>query len=174
MFKEKYKKMLTSLDVDERYIENKAKGDYAKDILDAFDRVSAGKELVVIEGTGHAGVGSVFDLSNATVAKLLNSKVVLLTPGGVGRPIDEAMLNKPLFDKENAKLMGVVVNKVLPLKFEKIKQYVNMGFQKKNLPVLGVMPYQKRLDIPTVREIFEELKISILCGEKHLDNSALS
>ena len=67
--------------------------------------------------------------------------------------------------------MGVVVNKVLPHKFEKIKQYVSMGFKKKNLPVLGVMPYQKRLDIPTVREIFEELKIRILCGEKHLDNS---
>ena len=83
----------------EKYIENKAKGNYAKEILDAFDRVSAGKELVVIEGTGHAGVGSVFDLSNATVAKLLNSKVILLTPGGVGRPIDEAMLNKPLLTK---------------------------------------------------------------------------
>ncbi|MGB2705524.1 MAG: AAA family ATPase [Candidatus Omnitrophota bacterium] len=155
----------------EKYIEGKtAKSDYAKSIIDSFNKVARDNELVIIEGTGHAGVGSVFDLSNATVAKLLDSKVILLTPGGIGRPIDEAMLNKPLFDTEGVELAGVVVNKVLPEKFDKIEKYVKMGFEKKGIPVLGVMPYQKRLDLPTVREIFEELKIKLLCGEKHVDN----
>lgn len=155
----------------EKYIEGKtAKSDYAKNIIDSFNKVAKDSELVVIEGTGHAGVGSVFDLSNATVAKLLESKVILLTPGGVGRPIDEAMLNKPLFDKEGVELAGVVVNKVLHEKFNKVKKYVKMGFKNKGLNVLGVMPYKKRLDLPTVREIFEELKIKLLCGEKHIDN----
>ena len=40
-------------------------------ICRAFDRVSWEKDFTLIEGTGHAGVGSVFDLSNASVAKLL-------------------------------------------------------------------------------------------------------
>ena len=155
----------------ERYIEGKAHDDYAKRILESFDKVSKGKELVVIEGTGHGGVGSVFDLSNANVAKLLNSKVILLTPGGIGRPIDEAMLNKALFDQEGVKLAGVVVNKVLPQKFHKVSRYVKMGFEKKNLGVLGVMPYQKRLDLPTMREIYEEVKIKLICGEENLKNT---
>jgi len=155
----------------EKYIDGKtAKGNYAKDIIDSFNRVARDNELVIVEGTGHAGVGSVFDLSNATVAKLLDSKVILLTPGGVGRPIDEAMLNKPLFDKEKVTLAGVVVNKLLPAKFNRINKYVKMGFKKKGIPVLGVMPYQKRLDLPTVREIYDELGIKILCGKKYLDN----
>jgi len=110
----------------ESYIEGTAKGNYAKNITDSFNRVARDNELVIIEGTGHAGVGSVFDLSNATVAKLLDSKVILLTPGGVGRPIDEAMLNKSLFDKAGVTLAGVVVNKVLPGKFAKIAKYVKM------------------------------------------------
>ncbi|MBC8041143.1 MAG: AAA family ATPase, partial [Opitutaceae bacterium] len=42
-------------------------------ICRAFDRVSWEKDFTLIEGTGHAGVGSVFDLSNASVAKLLKS-----------------------------------------------------------------------------------------------------
>ncbi|UCD55471.1 MAG: AAA family ATPase [Candidatus Omnitrophota bacterium] len=156
----------------EKYIESSSnKNDYAKDILNSFKRVGEGKDLVIIEGTGHAGVGSVFDLSNATVAKLLRSKVILLAPGGVGRPIDEVMLNKALFDKEGVKLAGVVVNKVLPSKFGRIKGYIKMGFKKKALPVLGVMPYQKRLDLPTMREIYEEVKIKLLCGEKYLENT---
>ena len=155
----------------EKYIEGKtAKSDYAKNIIDSFNKIAKNNELVIIEGTGHAGVGSVFDLSNATVAKLLDSKVILLTPGGVGRPIDEVMLNKPLFDKEKVELAGVIVNKLLPAKFDKINKYVRMGFKKKGIPVLGVMPYQRRLDLPTVREIFEEVKIKLLCGEKHIDN----
>jgi len=155
----------------ERYIDGKSTKDYAKRIAQAFDRVAEGKDLVIIEGTGHAGVGSVFDLSNATVARLLKSKVMLITPGGIGRPIDEAMLNKALFDKEGVKVAGVIVNKVLPAKFDKAAKFVKMGFEKKNIPVLGVMPYQKRLDLPTMREIFEESKIKLLCGEKYLDNT---
>ena len=156
----------------ERYIKgtSKSKSDYAEDILNSFRRVGEGKDLVIIEGTGHTGVGSVFDLSNATVAKLLDAEVILLAPGGVGRPIDEVMLNKALFDKEGVKLAGVVVNKVLPSKFDKIKRLIKMGFEKKALSVLGVMPYQKRLDLPTMREIYEEVKIKLLCGEKYLEN----
>ncbi|MCQ9206700.1 MAG: AAA family ATPase [Omnitrophica bacterium] len=156
----------------ERYIvENGASNKaYRKSISDSFERVAKDKELVVVEGTGHAGVGSVFDLSNAVVAKLLGSKVILLTPGGIGKPIDEAMLNKTLFDKEGVRLAGVVVNKVRAQKFDKIKKFVKMGFEMKNTPVLGTMPYQRRLAIPTMREIFEELKIDLLCGANQLDN----
>ena len=154
----------------ERYIEGTSKGNYAKDITESFNRVAKDKDLVIIEGTGHAGVGSVFDLCNATVARLLNSKVILLGPGGIGRPIDEFMLNRALFDKEGVKLAGVVVNKVLSDKFSKVNKYVRMGLEKKKLPVLGVMPYQKRLDLPTIREIFEEVKIKLLCGKDYLEN----
>ena len=155
----------------ERYIEGKTKGKYAKEIIKSFERVAHDKDLVIIEGTGHAGVGSVFDLSNATVAKLLKSKVILLTPGGVGRPIDEAMLNKSLFDWQRVKLVGAVVNKVLPNKFEKVSKYVRMGFNRKKIDVMGVMPYQKRLDIPTMRELFDELDVKMLCGGENMDNS---
>ena len=48
----------------------------------AFDIAAWEKDFVIIEGTGHAGVGSVFDLSNATVAKLLKSKVIIVSRGG--------------------------------------------------------------------------------------------
>ena len=155
----------------EKYIEGKTRGNYRKDIIKSFNKVAEDSDFIIIEGTGHAGVGSVFDLSNATVARLLNARVVLLAPGGVGRPIDEAMLNRSLFDRERVRLAGVVVNKVRPGKFAKINKYVRMGFEKKKTPVLGVMPYQKRLALPTIREILEELKIELLCGKNYLDHS---
>ncbi|MBI4974366.1 MAG: dethiobiotin synthase, partial [Candidatus Omnitrophica bacterium] len=82
----------------ERYIENGPEQDFTKLIRDSFERIARDSDLVVIEGTGHAGVGSVFDLSNATVARLLDANAILISSGGIGRPIDEVMLNKPLFD----------------------------------------------------------------------------
>jgi len=155
----------------EKYIQGTTDTDYSKLILQSYKRVAAESDLVIIEGTGHAGVGSVFDLSNATVARLLGAKVILLAPGGVGRPIDEVMLNKSLFDRSGVRLAGIVVNKVMPEKFNKVNKLIRVGFKKKGIQVLGAMPFQKRLAIPTVREIMEELKVPLICGYQNADVS---
>lgn len=156
----------------ERFIEKGPDEDYAKLIRDSYDKVAKNNDLVIIEGTGHAGVGSVFNLSNATVAKLLDANVILISSGGVGKPIDEVVLNKALFDKEGVNLAGVVVNKVLPEKYDRISKFVTKGMGQKGLNVFGVLPYQKMLDIPTIREIMEELKIAALYETDNLDKPA--
>jgi len=156
----------------ERFIEKGSDEDYGKLIKDAYERVAKDNDLVIIEGTGHAGVGSVLNLSNAAVAKLLEANVVLISSGGVGKPIDEVVLNKALFDKEGVSLAGVVVNKVLPEKYDKISRIVRKGMEQKGLNVLGILPYQKVLDIPTMREIKEELKLDFMHEGSGLDRPA--
>jgi dethiobiotin synthetase len=79
-----------------------------KRIQKAFDRVAWEKDFVLCEGSGHAGVGSVFDLSNAQVAKILGCKVIIVTQGGIGKPIDEVALNQALFEKEGVEIIGVI------------------------------------------------------------------
>ncbi|MDO8525102.1 MAG: AAA family ATPase, partial [Candidatus Omnitrophota bacterium] len=156
----------------ERYIENGPEEDYAARIKSAFEHMASGSDLVIIEGTGHAGVGSVFDLSNAAVARLLDANVILVSSGGVGKPIDEIMLNKALFDKEGVKIAGIIVNKVLPEKFNKISRLVKMGLEKKGLNMLGALPYQKILDTPTMREIKEDVDVDLLYEGASLDGLA--
>ncbi len=153
----------------EKYIEKPNKESLIKQIQRSFEKVSKNKDLVIIEGTGHAGVGSVFDLSNATVAKLLGAKVIIVSSGGIGRPIDEIALNKVLFEKEGVEIMGVIINKVLPEKFEKVNCLVRKGLSRKGLRLLGVMPYKQCLTTPTMRQIRDELKLRSLSGEEHLD-----
>jgi BioD-like phosphotransacetylase family protein len=154
----------------EKYIDKPNKKEITDHIKEAFNRVSKNKELVIIEGTGHAGVGSVFDHSNSTVAKLLGSKVILISSGGVGRPIDEIMLNKALFEKEGVKLLGVIVNKVLPEKFDKINNYVRKGLSRKGVAVLGVVPYYPILHAPSITQILEETDFELLSGKENLNN----
>ena len=63
----------------EEYIERGDRKELSQKIQTSFDRISHGKQLILIEGTGHAGVGAVIDLSNASVAKLLGAKVLILS-----------------------------------------------------------------------------------------------
>ena len=93
-------------------------------IMDGFAEVSDGADIVIVEGTGHAGVGSVVDLSNARVASLLGAEVIIVTSGGIGRPIDELCLNQALFAREGVPEFGVVFNKVLASRMEETREPV--------------------------------------------------
>jgi len=126
-------------------------------ICRAFDRVSWEKDFTLIEGTGHAGVGSVFDLSNARVAKLLDAKVILVCPGGIGRPIDEIALNKALFDQQGVEIIGAILNKVEPDKIPQIAEYAGLGLSRLGVPLLGVLPVQKMLSAPNLLQVAEEI-----------------
>lgn len=155
----------------EHYIVSPKPKSITRQIKRAFKRISKKQKLVIIEGTGHAGVGSVFDHSNAKVAKLLNSKVILISSGGIGRPIDEIVLNKSLFEKEGVKLLGVIINKVMPDKFDKINTLVREGLKRQGVDVLGVIPYNPLLSYPTIKQILEEadFKLAYACPDELLD-----
>lgn len=158
----------------EEYIERGRKEDITQKIQASFSRISRGKELVVVEGTGHAGVGAVIDSSNASVAKLLGAKVLILSVGGIGRPIDEIAINKSLFDQEGVEVLGVVINKVLPEKYDKIKRITKKSLAEKGINLFGLIPFQKCLTYPTMEQIQEATGAGILCGEKYLDKKVIN
>jgi len=152
-------------DFTRKYIENANHDFFVRRLQNSFDRAAWEKDFVIIEGSGHAGVGSVFDLSNARVAHLLGSKVILVTRGGVGRAIDEAALNKALFDKEGVELIGVVLNKVLPEKLEYIKDIVGRGLARLGIELLGCIPVEPILGHATLGQVNREVEGHFLAGK---------
>src|SRR5262245_17634579 len=149
-------------DVTRKYLESSNNEVLVKRIKRAFDRVAWEKDFVLCEGSGHAGVGSVFDLSNAQVAKILGAKVIIVTQGGIGRPIDEVALNQALFEKEGVEIIGVILNKVLGPKVDLITDFARRGLKRKGLELLGVIPHLRVLSCPTIELIGEELKAELL------------
>lgn len=123
----------------------------------AFDRTAYEKDMVIIEGSGHAGVGSVFDMSNAQAAKLYGAKAIIVSKGGIGKPIDEIALNKALFDKFGVEVIGAILNKVLPEKLDSIREYAGNGLERLGVPLLGVLPLEKQLASPNLSQIVEEI-----------------
>ena len=95
-----------------RVIEGEVVEDLSARIVAARDEMAHGRDLILLEGTGHAGVGAVIGLSNADVAALLGAPVIIVSEGGIGRPIDEIVLNAALFAARGVEVAGAIVNKV--------------------------------------------------------------
>src|SRR6202034_3391560 len=142
-------------DFTRKYLQSSNNDALVKKIQKAFDRVSWEKDFVLCEGSGHAGVGSVFDLSNARVAKILGAKVIMVSQGGIGKPIDEVYLNQAVFEKEGVEIIGVILNKVTPDKIDYITEFARRGLKRKGLDLLGVLPHQPILSRPSVELIGE-------------------
>ncbi len=153
-----------------RYIENPDVKPLEDRILSAYSTISRRHPFVLVEGTGHAGVGSCFNLSNARVAQMLGAKAVIVAPGGIGRPIDEVALSLNLFRQYNVEVLGVILNKTMPEKYDKIKRITSKGFELLGTKLLGTMPYQQQLSSYTVKQISEEFNYGVLCGSESLHN----
>ena len=142
----------------EDYIQHGNRENLINPLCESHKRLRDQSDFLLIEGTGHAGVGSVFDLSNADTAKALKSKVVLVSLGGIGRAIDEIMLNKAVFDLHGVELIGVIINKVKQDKYDKVTNLIKLGLKRQNIDVLGCIPFVDMLIHPTVSSIFDNFE----------------
>ena len=152
------------------FLDKPAEYTFRDNIIQAAKMLEEEYEMVVYEGTGHPGVGSVVGLSNADVAKLINAPVILIVEGGVGYTIDRLFLCLSPFQQMGVPIAGVIINKVLPSKIEKVRHYVGMKLKEWDIPLLGVMPYDKTLLYPLLDAVRQIIKGKVLHHPSGLNN----
>lgn len=133
-------------------------------VREAFARVAAGKDAILIEGTGHACLGSVYGLSNATVAKELGAKVLIISSGGVGQPLDEIALNVAFFRQHGVEVIGAVINKARPHEIAPLKDFGRRALERLKVPLLGVIPNDPILESRSVLQVFEGIGAQLLAS----------
>ena len=138
------------------YIAGEVVEDLAARVI-AAHRHFLGYDVLLIEGTGHAGVGAVIGLSNGAVAAALGAPAIIISEGGVGRPIDEIVLNAALFERHGVPIAGAIVNKVDVEAQPGIDEVLRKGLAPYDIPLLGVLPRQPILSNPTLEMILEGL-----------------
>ena len=154
----------------ERFIEQPEQYDYPERILNANNILNKNYDVTVFEGTGHPGVGTVTGVNNAKVAKMLNAGVIMVVEGGIGNTIDRFYMSTSLFREENVPIIGVIVNKVLEDKLEKVKQYVGKWLEMIDIPLLGVIPYDQTLAYPVMETIVDKIDGEVLYNDIKLNN----
>jgi BioD-like phosphotransacetylase family protein len=127
------------------FVMGRVNDDLASAVADADQAVAHDKDVVLIEGTGHAGVGAVIGLSNATVAAMLEAPVLIVSEGGVGRPIDEIVLNHALFERHGVRVAGAVINKVNVDANPDLPEVLRRGLAQHGIHLIGCIPFSELL-----------------------------
>jgi len=144
---------------------NLKRDNIAQQMFDAIAELDAKNDFLIIEGAGHTGVGTLFGCNNARIAKETGAAVLMVTGGGLGNVVDSAQMNLALFQKEQAKVKAILVNKIIPEKREQTLKYLNMAFADEGIQVVGGFNYQPILANPTLRRIAGVLDIKLHASE---------
>lgn len=150
------------------YLDNEVtEEDMLKKICSAFKTISSNHDYTIVEGTGHVGVGSIFNLNNARVAAELGLGVILIASAGLGSAYDELALNVAMCRYYGVRIKGVILNRVLESKRDMILDYFPKTLKKWNIPLLGCVPFSDLLSHPTVKDFESLFDTSLISGQPH-------
>ncbi|MEM9887218.1 MAG: AAA family ATPase [Bacteroidota bacterium] len=152
------------------FIQNPAQFDFKKKVKAAAEELEKAHDIIVYEGTGHVGVGSIINLSNAQVAKMLDVEVILIAEGGIGRTFDRLNLNLALFREQNVPIKGVIINKIHADKLEHVRTHIEARLKQIGIPLLAALPFDRKLSFPLISTINKNIKGKVLLNPDHLDN----
>jgi len=136
------------------------------DIVAGFRDIDDRSDVVLCEGTGHAGVGSIVGASNAKIASMLGADMILVANGGLGSTFDELELNRVLCEQHGVNIAGIIVNKVKLDKYEQTKHYMGRAFMSMwAVPLLGVIPDRPYLGCPALADLERLFKTEMVSGK---------
>lgn len=130
-------------------------------IKQACKELEEKNDFLIIEGSGHGGVGSVIGINNAQIAKVLDAPVIMVASGGIGCVIDSVQLNLSLFKQEGADVRLLLVNKLLPAKRAETLEYLEKFFGSRKQALAGAFNYSTILANPTLIDLSNLLKLPL-------------
>ena len=130
------------------------------------------KKVIIAEGTGHPGVGSIIGLSNADVCSFINADVIYIAGGGLGNTLDKLDIDLSYFYNKKNRVKGIIFNKLIPEKVSTIKKYITEDFLNNkykefgaDLKIYGFLPEIKDLFKPSMKVIKDRFKKSYVIGD---------
>ena len=142
--------------------------DFHERILRAYAELEKRCDLIIIEGSGHAGVGSVMKTSNARVAQILNAPVLMVTGGGLGNVVDKIYMGLALFEKEGVEVRAVLANKIMPDKRDRTLDYLSRALSDEDMTVIGGVDYYPVLADPTLRRVSKLLNLPLFGNKREM------
>lgn len=137
-----------------------------ENIQSSHQRICEKSKFVVVEGSGHVGVGSLLGISNARIANQLGLDMVLVTNAGIGKMFDELSLNLQLCAANHVRVRGVIINRMRENQQGNIRRHMGDALQRSNIPVIAMVPDKEFLDSPSVMDLERLFKAELLSGQK--------
>lgn len=138
--------------------------DYRAQLAKYLDVASG--ELVLLEGPGTLDEGSLFDFSLLDAANAIDASILLVSRWQSLLSVHKLLAAKRLLGD---RLLGVVLNDMPVNQMEMAQTEVRPFLEKRDVPVLGILPRSALLRSVTVRELVKQLKAEVLCRSDRLD-----
>lgn len=141
-------------------------------IIEKFKNLQENNEFVIVEGADFMGRSTNLEFDdNISIAKNLGIPVFLIVKGEdktVQETVSAAISTYKLFQDEGVQILTVVVNKLTPELTEEVIEKLKEG-----LPadvIINVIPQDRNLGNPTIKEIVESVNGKALFGEHLFSN----
>ncbi|CCH52064.1 phosphate acetyltransferase [Fibrisoma limi BUZ 3] len=155
-----------------QYMESEGRGDMLNTIISKYKQQEERYDFTVIEGSDYLGEGIAFEFeSNASIAKNLGVPVLIVVSGenrSTAQVISAAMSALQGFETREVQVLGIVANRVRAEQVDDVRELLKM-----QLPadiMITVIPWEKGLQSPTMKEIKDGLDATLLFGEELLTN----
>jgi BioD-like phosphotransacetylase family protein len=135
-------------------------------ILDAFEQVSKGKDVMLIGGTGKLESGKAFNISGYDLIERLRTRVLLIDRYEKQLYLDGVL---DAHERLGERLLGVIVNRVHAGYAEELQDLIVPFLEQKGIPVFGILPYDAVLGSVMIADIVEALAGDVLCCRNRLD-----
>ncbi len=134
--------------------------DYPKRLMDSYDRVSEGKDVMLIEGVHRLSAGGLVGLPASHVCQLLNAKSLTVI-----RYVDLLTLDSVLFYRQvlGDSMIGLVINGVSHRQMESAQQIAKPYLQREGILVYAILPEERFLKSVSVRQLGETLDADMVC-----------
>lgn len=136
-------------------------------IMHSFNRLSKGKDIILIEGGESIQQGAFLNISDISLSKIINSKVIVVDRFTPDISIDSLLLAKDILGKN---LLGVILNCVPTLKLNFVNNHVVPFFSQKKIEVLGVLPFDELLNSVSIKELRQTLGGELICCTDKQEN----
>ncbi len=161
--------ILVPVVIEPFYIESVLRGQgdgYADKLTAAFGRVSAGKDVMILEGASSLAEGSLVGLPPHRVASLLSAKALLVVKYTSDLFVDDVLAAAQMLQGQ---MIGCVVNAIPVGRMDFVETVIVPFLKEHGVQVFGLLPQERVLQSVSVRELSEALGGEILCAENKSD-----
>lgn len=151
----------------EAILSGESEADFVADLKEAYQRVSKGRDVVVLEGGANLREGYLIGLPTPEVAQMLGAGALVVVKYKDDLQIlDDALTaHRRLGDV----LVGVVMNAVPRQRMPFVQEAVKPALEARGVPVLAVLPQERLLLSVSVGDLKEFLSGKVLCCPDKMD-----
>ncbi|MFO8237006.1 MAG: phosphate acetyltransferase [Prochlorococcaceae cyanobacterium] len=145
-------------------------------IISRYQALAEDDGFMLCESSDYLGEGSAFEFNlNQEIARNLGCPILILG-NAHQRDGDDALrpvrLAVETYRRHGCRIVAIVLNKADPSRLDGLRQALEREFGGRDW-VLSVIPYDRRLSSPRLRDIAEHLQAEVLYGHEGLERLAL-